>query len=283
MLRVISEFKPRWIIGENVGGLVNMAQPDGKPDLESETDTDAETGDELSADGILFGIIDSLENLGYSVQSFVIPACAVEAPHRRDRIWIVANSGCQHGTGATDGRELKRQIPSQEDAVMPERSACNDGQGDDTDTERQRLQVGKKTHEARLSGVERVNSHASDTIGKPADVRGHGTSEIFWERGKTPRIQGRKVNSDPEKPGLERGIAEGNGCTGGCAPEYTWDTPWLEVATELCRVDDGLPVELGKFKLSKSKHREEQLKGYGNAIVPIIPYIIMKAIQEIEQ
>lgn len=67
MLRVIGEIKPRWIIGENVLGFANWS------------------------DGMVFDQVHSdLENQGYEVQSFVLPACSVGAPHRRDRVWIVA-------------------------------------------------------------------------------------------------------------------------------------------------------------------------------------------------
>ena len=62
MLRVISELRPAWVVGENVAGIVNMAL------------------DQVYAD---------LENEGYSVQAFIIPACAVDAPHRRDRCAII--------------------------------------------------------------------------------------------------------------------------------------------------------------------------------------------------
>jgi len=65
MLRVIREFRPTWVIGENVAGIVKMA---------------------------LDQVLSDLENEGYSVQAFIIPACAVNAPHRRDRVWIVGYS-----------------------------------------------------------------------------------------------------------------------------------------------------------------------------------------------
>ena len=69
MLRVISEVKPAWVIGENVAGIVKLALDDVLADLDS---------------------------LGYTCQPFIIPAAGVGARHRRDRIWIVANS---KGTG----------------------------------------------------------------------------------------------------------------------------------------------------------------------------------------
>jgi len=65
MLRVIQELKPRWVLGENVAGIINMA-----------------------LDQVLF----DLENIGYETQAFIIPACAVDAQHRRDRVFIVSNS-----------------------------------------------------------------------------------------------------------------------------------------------------------------------------------------------
>ena len=65
MLRVIRECQPRWVIGENVSGFIRMALDDVCADLERE---------------------------GYEVRTFILPACAVDAHHRRDRVWIVAHS-----------------------------------------------------------------------------------------------------------------------------------------------------------------------------------------------
>jgi DNA (cytosine-5)-methyltransferase 1 len=66
MLRVIRELRPAWVIGENVPGIINLA---------------------------LDTVLSDLENEGYAAQAFVIPACGVDAPHRRDRVAIVAHSG----------------------------------------------------------------------------------------------------------------------------------------------------------------------------------------------
>lgn len=65
MFRIICECHPTWIIAENVSGIVEMAL------------------EEICID---------LENENYETQTFIIPACAANAPHRRDRIWIIANS-----------------------------------------------------------------------------------------------------------------------------------------------------------------------------------------------
>lgn len=66
MFRVIKELRPSWVVGENVAGIVNMA---------------------------LDQVLSDLESIGYSCQAFVIPACAVDAPHRRDRVCIVGWNG----------------------------------------------------------------------------------------------------------------------------------------------------------------------------------------------
>ena len=65
MLRVISEARPRWVLAENVRGIVWVA---------------------------LDTVLADLEDEGYATEALIIPACAVNAPHRRDRVWIIAHS-----------------------------------------------------------------------------------------------------------------------------------------------------------------------------------------------
>ena len=87
MLRVIQELKPRWVVGENVAGIVNMAL------------------DQVYAD---------LENEGYSVQAFIIPACSVDAPHRRDRCAII---GCRALERKHNGRGRRTYSLENSDCV----------------------------------------------------------------------------------------------------------------------------------------------------------------------
>lgn len=77
MLRVISEIRPAWVVGENVAGIVNMA---------------------------LDQVLSDLESIGYACQALVIPACAVDAPHRRDRVAIVGRNANR------DNEQTERQI-----------------------------------------------------------------------------------------------------------------------------------------------------------------------------
>jgi DNA (cytosine-5)-methyltransferase 1 len=64
MFRVVQDARPCWIVGENVPGIISM-----------ELDT----------------VLADLEGAGYTVRPIVLPACTTDAPHRRDRVWIVAN------------------------------------------------------------------------------------------------------------------------------------------------------------------------------------------------
>lgn len=92
MLRAIREIQPAWIVGENVAGLLSMVQPG--------EETEMGRTDDLFEENYIYRkeqrftldeICEGLECAGYAVQPFVVPACAVGAPHRRDRVWIVAH------------------------------------------------------------------------------------------------------------------------------------------------------------------------------------------------
>ncbi len=186
MLRVIREFHPRWIIGENVGGLVTWSE------------------------GLVLEQVHvDLESEGYEVQSFIIPAVAVNAPHRRDRVWIIAHS-----------------------------------------------KSGKSWKQAEQEGRENISRGGGDVINTH-----HKGLEGQWDSYSTAQ-QTKSQRADS-------GSAD-------------WSEGWIEVATELCGMDDGLPVELDGFKLSKSKHREQRLKALGNAIVPQVAEEIMRAIKDYE-
>lgn len=92
MLRAIRQIHPIWVVGENVNGIKTM--------VESCQVTQMGRSDYLFEENHLYReesrftldkICADLEAEGYSVQPIVIPACAIGAPHRRDRVWIVAH------------------------------------------------------------------------------------------------------------------------------------------------------------------------------------------------
>lgn len=77
MLRVIRELRPAWVLGENVPGIINLA---------------------------LDTVLSDLENEGYSAQAFIVPACGVDAPHKRDRVCILAYAVNRSGVMRRDGQ-----------------------------------------------------------------------------------------------------------------------------------------------------------------------------------
>jgi DNA (cytosine-5)-methyltransferase 1 len=81
MRRIIEAVRPTWVIGENVAGFVNMELDRSLSDLEA---------------------------IGYACQAFVIPACAVDAKHRRDRVWIICNSNSNSKSVGTIDDEATR-------------------------------------------------------------------------------------------------------------------------------------------------------------------------------
>ena len=82
MRRVIREARPAWIIGENVVGIIGLALDQVCSDLEAE---------------------------GYEVEPIIIPACGVDAPHRRDRVWIIARNLADPDRGQLSQREPEGQ------------------------------------------------------------------------------------------------------------------------------------------------------------------------------
>ena len=183
MLRIITGLKPRWIIGENVAGIVNM-------ELEQ--------------------VCTSLEIEGYKVRPIIIPACAINAWHRRDRVWILGYAKFERANC------IRHNV---KDPIFSRDRGWNNGN--------------KTKHKCSLQ-IERPNCDVADS--KDAECQ---SSRRTW----TGRI----------------GFADNN-----------WDERWPEVATRLCRVDDGI------------SNRVDRLKSLGNAVVPQIVMIIGKYIMEIE-
>ena len=95
--RLIKELRPTWVIGENVSGHVKLG---------------------------LDTVLENLESEGYSARTFSISASSIGANHQRERIWIVANSGCSWGSGSEFQRKNENEI-KKEDANQFERSSSS--------------------------------------------------------------------------------------------------------------------------------------------------------------
>ena len=198
MLRVIQETKPRWIIGENVAGIVNLALDQVLADLEAEN---------------------------YEVQAFIIPAAAVGAPHRRDRVWIVGFND-PDARGERNGGERVHQ-----DGQLQRRGVLSAIQG--------------------KRGATRGKIRANSAPFARNSTYAEGTGQQGWLYGP------RKIKFWGDDSRIS----------------------WLEAATALCGVDDGLPAELDGLKLTAKQHRVERIKSLGNAIVPQVAKEIFEVIK----
>lgn len=121
MFRVIQLYKPTWVIAENVRGLVTWNEG-----------------------MVLEQVCLDLESEGYEVQPLIIPAVAVNAPHRRDRIWIIGHARCEHG--GTGGGELLR--PEEQNVYS---SDGERGGGVEIDTNSERSGYTRKEYQAGQS------------------------------------------------------------------------------------------------------------------------------------
>jgi len=103
MYEIVKSKKPTWVIVENVGGFVNVALDDVCLDLETQ---------------------------GYATQSFIIPACSVEAPHKRDRIWILGKLMADTESNGEDGVLRTTESEHDQGDTRMESSSSSDGRSE---------------------------------------------------------------------------------------------------------------------------------------------------------
>lgn len=194
MLRAIREIQPRWVVGENVLGIVSWNE------------------------GLVFNEVQlDLEAEGYEVQPYVLPACAVNAPHRRDRVWVVAYA-------------------NHPGAIQPVRDDGN----------------------------------------RPKENRGRE-----WQLLPEPRHSGRDVAKSNEPGRQELNPSAQPGWAGYDSWEIGGQWRGFPTQPPVCGRNDG--VSPGLAGITVSKHRNESIKAYGNAIVPQVAIQIFKAIQQYEK
>ena len=267
MYRAIDEIQPTWVVAENVAGILTMVEQGevskvaGSATLFDAFD-DLRGRYELRETFTLQRICTDLESHGYAVQPVLVPACAVGAPHRRDRVFIVARRV------TADTRQSRAEGVRQErqDAVhRPEPIADTDGWRGFEVEESVRLKL------ANGYGLECSCGQRPTAYAKCAGLEGKDESRSE-ESGERLHIR-----RDPAGCGGEDGI-------GGCC-RWMWleDGSWLPTQSPIHRGNDGLPFDVDRLTLSFGKWRTEALKAYGNAIVPQVMYEIFRAIEIVEQ
>jgi len=217
MLRVIKEIRPAWIVGENVTGIIGM---------------------------VLEQVLSDLEGAGYNTETFIIPACAVGALHKRDRLWIVAHA---NGKRWKDEQKENRQLLC--DRIRNGKTQEQKGEFIECGTiEHGTILSDTKSIRREQSGHSRKrrtgfeNSSSNDGRTLP-NTNGTGREELD----ATTITEGQRFNT--------RNAIEGRS--------------YWQVEPAVGRVADGIP------------NRVDRIKGLGNAIVPQVAYEIFKAIDSI--
>ena len=281
MFRIIKTLKPRIVVGENVRGIVNIQ------------------------DGMVFETVcTNLEDEGYEVQAFNIPAAGVGAPHRRERIWIIATLGDPKYDGpltdeigrrneeinggtekrqnnsfefkGTSGREDNENLSINVANANDEGLRTRIGGSDDDHAKESRS---RRTDGGRsTSDDERHNT--TSTTNETMDV---ANSESF--RSRETRYSDQEEGSEGSRAtqlnGSRRDVANANSqrqqeqCRSKSVSKERAElarssgeerSGWWEVEPNVGRVADGLPG------------RVHRLKGLGNSIVPQIVEEIGKAL-----
>ena len=229
--RVLEESNPTWAIFENVAGLLSLEK------------------------GVVFdNLFAQLEAKGYEVWPVIIPACAVNAPHRRDRVWIVAHAGCI-------GQEKQEQQTAgcQQSNCEPA-DQYNYQFWDDPRFKSMRSTPSSDTQksERKQSGRTRTGREGFTDGGEFAADSEHATITRHGQNGGGILSIAESVRPD-----------NGN----------QWAEDWHSVALRTCvrNLDDGLPGKLA------GRNRVAKLKALGNSIVPQVAYQIIRSIVEVEK
>ena len=284
MHRCINEVRPDWVVCENVGGILSMVEQGSvhevatSPALFYEEDTIHRY--EYRGTFTLERISRDIEADGYEVQSVLIPACAVGAPHRRDRVFIVGHRKNTDGQcdvmGNTEGRYVEGDKSEQQ------------GSGSESSQVRQH---GRTTG---LHAPEPAAAHPDGDRGREVDEHmepeladgpvalGDGCQRDA-AHAAYQRTGGLRVEGGEEGPRL-RDVVFGNGSRLRCAPDEL-GSRWRGFPTvaPIYGGGYGLPFPVDDLALPFSKWRTEALKAYGNAIVPQVMYEIFRAIEQVEQ
>ena len=278
MFRIIKEFKPRWVIGENVKGITNIQ------------------------DGMVFETVcTDLEGEGYEVRAFNIPAAGVGAPHRRERIWIVAHAKCfndsesiRESDGAQDQVQKEHR---QNDSASREFSRTSEvwkksNRHENVEDSRRTLRQGTELERENANEVKQEDADQHQRSSSPSESNVANTERKGLEglnqqsttiSGKDERTYTRNESSRDQATGTTD-VANTESSIGhdfysiarngepslqeifGDGSSLPRESSWWNVEPNVGRVAHGIPG------------RVHRLKGLGNSIIPQIAEEIGKAI-----
>ena len=286
MLRAIREIQPDWVVGENVAGILSMVQPGSETALGREESLFGEVDRKRilhRQEYVVETVCNDLEREGYSVQPVVIPACAVGAPHRRDRVFFIAHradagvKGMQRkwednilsGRAAPDTNSHRWRDGKNQQVTIAERKGTADigtFREDGTSSYSQCSGSGQIQQEIQS---EQSNGHSFDSNGGEWDAPYSSSEGLSTLRFPTSIEKKKWENED--------------GCSvqpAGNVRRASFAERWKNFPTQspVCSRDDGISTRLDGIAFSK--WRQESIKAYGNAIVPQVMYEIFQAIQE---
>lgn len=308
MLRAIRQIHPTWVVGENVAGIKTMVQSCqvtqmGRTDYLFEEnhlyrEESRFTLDKICAD---------LEAEGYSVQPIVIPACAIGAPHRRDRVWIIAHTQCDGHSPQGHGNQRARAKKSEEGQDRPQPRSRRLGSGSAhsyTSGKRHGRWSNKQESFTECSrtpnlGTRRSKRLASHTLQHRSHQVHQDHQSQFPDGARSNSLSGQWSSSHSYGNGsktLQPGEgSERTGCKRDVQPEERSTSPewtdrlsrlqqsgrWRNFPTQspVCRGNDGIPFDVDSLTISFPKWRQESIKAYGNAWVPQVAYEIFRAIE----
>lgn len=228
VVRCLSVLRPAWFLGENVPGLLHLG-----------IDT----------------VLSDLEALGYQTTVLGIPACGVDAPHLRQRLWIVAHTDAGGFAGEGVRQEQSRRTETLGSSEI--RHQCDVAHA-------ARLQPGRE--DARAIG-ERVGECGESAPLPDHDdgARSHRTTQEQGSRGESWRTQESIGGCSSDVPHAE--------CTGSHAGAQTGIYPgeenrraryvdaerfnrWLPEPA-VGRVADGVPQKLDEGGLNEKEHDQK--------------------------
>lgn len=215
----------------------------------------------IESGSVFAEVVASLEGEGYEVVTFCVPASAVEAPHRRDRLWIV---GCDRrgsargflGNAERDGRSTDHGNMG----IGGRDHLFGHGQSETKSENGQRFRNEIACANRDATNAERIEGGA----GLCEDDRPFGKSTVdscIPLDAVGSRLQGHEL------PGT---FSEGSWASRPITERFA-NEHWYEAAARFCRVDDGV------------SDRVHRLKALGNSIVPQIAFEIFRAIESAEK